>query len=136
MDENNILINLVIGIFCTLLGTFIGYRLAKSKKEKDDRLQIIRDVAEKYRHFVETNKTSGIDGLIRAGITRLRNNSEIKESIKIIMLYGNRDPLSSFRDKLFNKDIHNFLNIIQKNNLDIWKQKDIEIAITETKKLK
>jgi len=80
MTLESILINLGIGIICTLL----GYRLATSKQKHDDRTSIIRDVAEKYREFIEKNETSDLDGLVRSGIARLSNHDEIEDSIKLI----------------------------------------------------
>ncbi len=129
MTLESILINLGIGIICTLL----GYRLATSKQKHDDRTSIIRDVAEKYREFIEKNETSDLDGLVRSGIARLSNHDEIEDSIKLIESFGHKDPLRSIRENLEGKDLHDFISIIQKNNINIWKRNELEKAFQEVK---
>jgi hypothetical protein len=135
MDAISILISLGIGIICAAVGAWIGYRFAMAKHEKEAKIELIRDVAEKYRHLRETNKTSGLDGLIRSGVARLSSNDEVEEAIKIITSFGNKDPLGSTRHKLVGKDIHHFFKVIQKNNLNIWQNSDLEKAILGAKDL-
>lgn len=135
MSLEIILITLTIGVICTLLGAWVGYRLAISKQKSSDRTSIIRDVAEKYHDFRENNDTSDLDGLIRSGVARLCTHNEIEVAIQLIKKFGHKDPLRDIRGKLEGKDLHNFISIIQKNNLNLQNKMDLEKAFQEAKLL-
>lgn len=124
---------LAVGVVCTLLGALIGHLLTRAAKRTDDRQALIGDVAEKYRHLRETNKTDGPDGLLKSGVCRLRNPDEIEQAITIIRNFGNKDPLSSLRERLEGKDVHHFFIVMRDKRLNPFQHKDLETAINETR---
>jgi hypothetical protein len=125
---------LAVAVVCTLLGGLLGHWLTRMAKRQDDRDDLIQDVAEKYRHLRETNKTDGADGLIKSGVCRLYNTDEVEQAIAIIKNFGQRDPLSTLRERLEGKDIHHFLTILQDHRLNPFQAADLEKAISLAKK--
>jgi hypothetical protein len=62
---------------------------------------------------------SGVKGLIRAGISTLETDKDIREAIKIIEKHGSKNPFGS-KYILFNaKDLFRFFDYISRNNIDL-----------------
>lgn len=127
--------SLAVGVVCALLGGLVGHLLTRAAKRTDDREALIKDVAEKYRHLREINKTSGPDGLMKAGVCRLRDASEVERAVSIIKNFGNKDPLAPLRERLLGKDVHHFFTVLRDGRLNMHQAKDLEQALQETRQL-
>ncbi len=120
-------------VVCTLLGCILGLILTRVAKRGDDREDLIEDVAEKYRHLREINKTDGADGLMMAGVCRLADSQEIEKAITIIKSFGNRDPLGPLREQLAGKDLHHFFIVLRDERLNPLQLVDLQKALSKTR---
>lgn len=107
---NEILIALG-GLVLSGLTYFAGvYRTKKQFEENDRSLRIDRVVAE-YMGFVKISRTSGHDGLVRAGVATLKSDAEIREAIDRITKHGQNSPIAGEAGKLDGVDLHRFYSM-------------------------
>ena len=112
------MINFLLGLLSGVILLLIGQGITRIGKERDKRAEIIQDVAEKYQTLARSGRTNGMHGLLEAGVTRLRNLTEILATAKQIEEYGLHDPLKRMRKDLDQKDFHRFFRILRENNLN------------------
>lgn len=112
------MINFMIGLLSGVILLLIGQGIARIGKSKDRREEIIKDVAEKYQALARSGRTNGMHGLLEAGVTRLRNSTEILATAKQITEYGLDDPIRRMRSDIDQKDFHRFFRILRENKLN------------------
>ena len=81
------------GLILSVLTYFAGVARTKKQLTTKDRDERIRRVLDTYMGFRRTNKTSGLDGLQKAGIAMLKSNAEIGELLNLIVAHGEPHPL-------------------------------------------
>lgn len=91
---NEILIG-VGGLILSVLTYFAGVARTKKQLAAKDRDERIRRVLNTYMGFRRLNKTSGLDGLQKAGIATLESNGEISELLDLIVAHGEPHPLGT-----------------------------------------
>jgi len=122
-----------VGIVCSLVGALAGYRLAESRHKRRDRTDLIRDVADKYRDLRESNESSGLDALIRSGVTRLCSTDDLDEAIRLIREFGHTDPLGPLRERLQGKDIFHFFKLAQERRRRLHVAAEFDRLIADTR---
>lgn len=120
-------------LFGALLGALVGHILTRCAKTKDDRQNLVSNVAERYHLHRENNSADGIDGLMKSGVCRLRDSNEIEATIKVIHKFGHRDPLRAIREQLKSKNIHSFFVVLSDKKLNALQTEDLKIAIEEAR---
>jgi hypothetical protein len=61
--------------------------------KKRDRQRRIQNVVNQYMTIRRQGMTAELDGLMKAGIATLHDDTEIDEAVRLIMLHGENDPL-------------------------------------------
>jgi hypothetical protein len=125
-------ISLGTGIVCALLGAWVGFRLGRGAKAQDDREELIRDVAEKYRKFYYQNKKEGVDGLIKSGVERLITHNEVEKAIQLIQAFGLNDPFNTIREQLTGKDPRDLFRAIREGEFNPLHPDGLKMAIEKT----
>ena len=92
--KDNILIG-IAGLLISVLTYFAGVWRTEKRLSKNERNDRIRTVLNKYMEFLRDRYTSGIDGLQKAGVAKLHNNSEIRDLIELITQHGVTNPLGN-----------------------------------------
>lgn len=132
-----LIISLGIGVACALLGAWVGFRLGREAKDQDDREELIRDVAEKYRELHSQNKTEGLDGLIKSGVERLNTHNEVERAVQLIQSFGINDPFSAtIRAELAGRDLRDLFRAIREGKFNLFHSDGLRMAIDKTGILK
>jgi hypothetical protein len=74
----------LISVVGTLLGTWLGYFLSLRQSQMYFRRTVLRDIAFEYRRLASLRETSGISGLIRAGIYQCQNDREYAYVLRLV----------------------------------------------------
>ena len=92
----------LVGLLFTIFAYFYGVYRTENRLKHEDRDKRIATALNNYLEFRRTNQTAGLDGLQKAGVATLQDDSEIEELIKLIMQHAEKDPLSACREVLQN----------------------------------
>ncbi|MFH1700532.1 MAG: hypothetical protein ABIE07_08085 [Candidatus Zixiibacteriota bacterium] len=131
-----LLISLGTGIVCALVGTCVGFRLGRGAKAQDDREELIRDVAEKYREFRQQDRTPGVYGLIKSGVERLNTHQEVERTVQLIESFGIKDPFSTIRHQLTGRDLRDLFRAMREGKFNARLPGGVRMAIEKTAMLK
>ena len=103
--------NLIIGlggILLSVLTYFAGVYRTERRHNKQDKSKRIQYVLARYMEFRKNNKTAGLDGLQKAGVATLKDDSEIRELVSKIIQHGEDDPLQRSSLKMNGVDLKLF----------------------------
>ena len=130
---DTLFITLGVGIVCALVGAWAGHRLGLHQGRRDNRRQVINDVAERYHQIRQSGRSSGAHGLTQCGVYGLQNAGEIEQAVRRIQELGHSDPLNSNREDLRSKDIWHFFQVVRENRLNLIQQSDVNRAYELTR---
>ena len=130
--ENELIIG-IGGLILAVLTYFAGvYRTEKRYKlqEKNNR---IANAVNRYMEFRKTNKTAGLDGLQKAGVANLMNDTEIREAVNLIINYGENDPLQRSALPMDEIDLKVFFVEANKAKLNFFHSNELKKFINKLK---
>lgn len=122
----------IASVIFTVLIYFAGVQRGKKEKEQDKRERKINKVADEYIRMANAWPPidSGIHGLIKAGIHTLRDDSEIREAIRLIGSRERNHPLGRYKDMLIDIDMKKVFDILISGNIESF---DFEQIIKKAK---
>jgi len=109
------------GVLCLLLvliGYLAGFSYAKRKIEKIKSEQRISLALNTYLQNIIEGKPAGLGGLLQAGVLTLKDDEEIRELIKRIMIHGEKNPLGKEKEDLKDLDLYFFFSLADSENTD------------------
>ena len=127
---------IIIGIGGLVLATltyFAGVYRTEKRLEKDKAEERIAEVVKDYMHLRSTHKSSGLDGLQKAGVATLADDSEVRTAAKQIMSYGENDPLQRKAFLLDDIDLKEFFVEAAKTRLGFFRNGDVAALIEKLK---
>lgn len=107
MTSNELLIGLG-GIIFGILTYFAGVQRQKRQQGDAERSARISKVVEAYLTTLRERRSSGLHGLLKAGVPTLKDDSEIREACRLIEQHGEGSPLAPKDKVLENEDLHAF----------------------------
>lgn len=115
---------IIIGIGVLILSAltyFAGVSRTKKQLSMQDSEERIRRVLDKYMELRRMSKTSGLDGLQKAGIATLESNAEVTELVKRIVAHGEHDPLGPDHATIFSGvDLPRFFRYAAQNRVNFF----------------
>jgi hypothetical protein len=122
------------GLALAVLTYFAGVWRTEKRLSKEDREKRVRSVFEKYMDFRSRGKSSGLDGLKRAGASSLSTHDEILEVIDLIINHGEDNPLGRKRLHLFEGvDLKKFFDYATKHRI-IFFRTPVEQVIEDSQR--
>jgi hypothetical protein len=115
--------NLIIGlggILLSVLTYFAGVYRTERRYKKQDKGKRIEHVLARYMEFRKNNKTAGLDGLQKAGVATLKDDSEIRELASIIIKHGENDPLQRSALKMDGIDLKLFFEKASEEKINYY----------------
>jgi hypothetical protein len=120
-------ISLFIGVIvaiATLIGVFITYKNHESTKKQhvySRQERIIDRVVDCYVDRANKSISTGLNGLIKAGICEIEDDSTIRKIIGRITPRVKKNPLGSNPDQYNEINLAAFFKYIQNNNISVIK---------------
>jgi cytochrome c551/c552 len=105
-------------LFLVLVGYLAGSSYAKRKIEKIKSEQRISLALNIYLQNVIEGKPAGLDGLLQAGVLTLKDDEEVRELIKRIVIHGEKNPFGKEREHLKDFDLYFFFLLADSENID------------------
>ena len=118
------------GLVLSIMTYFAGVYRTERRLNDEDRMKRIEGVFDRYMEFRDRNITGGLDGLVRAGVATLKDNSEILELENMIISHGEKPPLGK-NNELSGKDLKVFFDYAIKNGVSFLKT-PVEDVIRES----
>lgn len=119
--SNEILIG-ISGLILSVLTYFAGVARTKKQNSVQDREERIFRVLEKYLEFRRSSKTSGLDGLKKAGIATLESNAEVTELLDRIVAHGEPHPLGQEHAAVYSGvDLLRFFRYAAQNSVNFFR---------------
>jgi len=129
------MIQFILGLISGVIITLVGHWLTRRAKRKEDRQAVIDAVASEYHRLKSSAHSGELQGLIRAGVGRLDDNSEVEAAVLEIGRYGHPDPLGPFREVLEGKDVAHFFKVVTEQQNRLVTNSDIRRAAEATREL-
>ena len=117
------------GILLSVLAYFAGVYRTERRYKKQDKDRRIDNVLARYMEFRKSNKTAGLDGLQKAGVATLKNDSEIRELVTLIKHHGENDPLQRPAIKMDGIDLKAFFEKAADEEINFFESKILKIFI-------
>ena len=115
------------GVLLSALTYFAGVYRTERRYKKQAKEKRIENVLNRYMEFRKSNKTAGLDGLQKAGVGTLKNDSEIREVVNLIMQYGETDPLQRPALQVDGIDLKVFFEQAAKEKINFFHSKNLRI---------
>lgn len=106
------------GIVLAVLTYALGKKSAKKKVEQIEREGRITEVLNTYLDNDPEDEASGYSRLLQAGVLTLRNDKEIRDLLKRIVVHGEKNPLGKDRDALKGIDLYHFFSIADSEKIN------------------
>jgi hypothetical protein len=116
-----LLLACLAGIVLTVLAYALGKKSAKRKLEQIEREGRITGVLNAYLDNAldeAESHSSGYSVLLQAGVLTLRNDEEIRDLLKRIVIHGEKNPLGKDRDALKETDLYHFFSIADSEKIN------------------
>lgn len=124
--SNELLIG-IGGLVLSVLTYFAGVWRTEVRHRKEDKGERINRVLSSYLEFETRSKTSGLDGLQKAGVATLETDAEIREVGTLIRAHGKLNPLSLESGILDKVDLKKFFDYAAKERVNFFNVKVSDI---------
>lgn len=130
--KNEIIIG-IGGLILAALTYFAGVYRTERRHKIQEKEKRIENVLNRYIEFSKSGETAGLDGLQKAGICTLKDDTEIREVVDLIMRYGEIDPLQRPVLDMDSIDLKVFFEEATKKKLNFFHSKNLRIFIEKLK---
>ena len=110
----------VAGLVLSVLSYFAGVKRTQKQIARQERAQEFKRVLDRYMDFRKTNRTSGLDGLQRAGVAILASDSEIRKLIGMIQQHGEKNPLGQTPELFSDIDLKEFFEFTTSDGVNLY----------------
>ncbi len=114
------------------LSYFAGVYRTRKQLDKTEREARINRVATAYLALVQAVKTSGCDGLLKAGVATLKSDEEVRATLERIEKHGQKSPIAAEAAKLEGVDLSFFFAIAAERQHNFFRG-DLDKLIADTK---
>lgn len=115
------------GLILSVLTYFAGVLRTQARYRAEDSDGRINRVLSSYLDLLSIARTSGLDGLIKAGVSTLETDAEIRTVGKLIQAHVRSDPLNCEPEILRNVDLKKFFDYATKTKVNFFDAKLSEI---------
>lgn len=120
--SNELLIG-IGGLVLSVLTYFAGVWRTEARHKKEDSGERVNRILSAYLEFETRSKTSGLDGLLKAGAATLETDAEIREVGNLIRGHGKMNPLTLESGILEKVDLKKFFDYAAKERVNFFNVK-------------
>jgi len=114
----------VIGVIVAVMSCLISLWIYFAKRtgdikrdEMNQRSKRIERVVDSYVRLADSRKSTGFDGLIKAGVNTLFSSEEVTDVCLTIFQRGRKNPLGKYEDDLSKVDLLEFFKLAAKKGI-------------------